>query len=131
MAAFEPFRVLRRDIAFVEDHFAGAPHLDIDAPALALGRFAILPCREIVAARNDDDIGPSGVEIILAARLDHHILCGPEGIAIGKILLLAEQVADDLALVIAKEQYFADSDRSEAHTSELQSLMRSSNAVFC
>src|SRR3546814_4311050 len=84
-------------------------HLDIDAPALALGRFAILPCREIVAARNDDDIGPSGVEIILAARLDHHILCGPEGIAIGKILLLAEQVADDLALVIAKvEQRLVD-----------------------
>src|SRR3546814_16143213 len=85
-----PFRFLRRDIAFVEDHFAVAPHLDIDAPALALGRFAILPCREIVAARNDDDIGPSGVEIILAARLNPHILCGPEGIAIGKIFLLAE-----------------------------------------
>src|SRR3546814_4128380 len=61
-ATFEPFRFLRRHIAFVEGDFAIVADLDIDTPALALGRLAM---------------------------------------------------------------------RSEEHTSELQSLMRISYAVFC
>src|SRR3546814_8946218 len=67
--------------------------------------------------RSDDHhIGPSGVEIVAAPRLDGGILRGPEGIGIAEIAILAKQVRDD---------------RSEEHTSELQSLMRISYAVFC
>src|SRR3546814_6896571 len=42
-------------------------------------------------------------------------------------------VGDPVALVIAESRYIAEdaSERSEEHTSELQSLMRISYAVFC
>src|SRR3546814_18938234 len=55
-ATFEPFRFLRRHIAFVEGDFAIVADLDIDTPALALGRLARLPCRDILAARDDNHI---------------------------------------------------------------------------
>src|SRR3546814_5495831 len=123
--------------------------------------------------RSDDHhIGPSGVEIVAAPRLDGGILRGPEGIGIAEIAILAKQVRDDARRALGVEQGVLDrdrlpaeqpclqlvagrdisigivverqpcallalarhgqmADRSEEHTSELQSLMRISYAVFC
>src|SRR3546814_2725232 len=40
-------------------------------------------------------------------------------------------LAGQRPIVAAKLKYYADRERSEEHTSELQSLMRISYAVFC
>src|SRR3546814_2164236 len=64
-----------------------------------------------------EDVTAEGIDLevlhFLAHRLEHHRMCdgGP-----GRLLL-----EDDLSLLV----------RSEEHTSELQSLMRNSYAVFC
>src|SRR3546814_19216040 len=69
--------------------------LDIDTPALALGRLAMLPCREILAARDDNHIAPSLIEIGVPALRDPVILHLPEGIGVGEIAVFAEQVGAD------------------------------------
>src|SRR3546814_10268013 len=103
----------------MDGHLAIGAHIDIDAPALALGGLLIFPCREMLAGRDDHRIGPSGLDTGIPLRRDRGILRGPEGIGIAEIAILAEQVGDDAL------------HRSEEHTSELQSLMRNSYAVFC
>src|SRR3546814_9812327 len=70
LALLDAARFLARHIALMDGHLAIGAHIDIDAPALALGGLLIFPCREMLA-------------------------------------------------------------KSEEHTSELQSLMRISSAVFC
>ena len=76
----------------MEGHFAALANLDIDTAALALSRMGMIPRAEPVAARHDDDIGPTGFEILGPARLDSRHLRRPEGIGIGKEAVLAEQV---------------------------------------
>src|SRR3546814_4531335 len=45
--------------------------------------------------------------------------------------LSAESVRDNLDQIRAEDGYAVPTSRSEEHTSELQSLMRTSYAVFC
>src|SRR3546814_6746288 len=106
----------------------------------------MIPLTEPLAPLHDDHVRPPGIQIVDLARLDGHHLRRPEGIAIGKEAVLAEQVGDNAALEpIHVEQRMFDRNRraaeqpclelmagrSEEHTSELQSLMRISYAVFC
>src|SRR3546814_6078658 len=110
----------------------------------------MLPRLEILSRRKNDDLAPSGLAIGLRPRVDRDSLGGPERLGAGEVAVLAEQVGDDLTLIGGKvEQRRAGRNgraaeqpclqlragwamgRSEEHTSELQSLMRISYAVFC
>src|SRR3546814_2767497 len=74
---------------------------------------------------------PDGVDVFLANIAEHDVLimrhtCLVEAVAIGEIRHHVELFGRDVA------RYAADRlERSEEHTSELQSLMRISYAVFC
>src|SRR3546814_9583000 len=108
------------------------PIFDIDAPAFPLARFLIFPGREMLGRRHDDRIGPALLDDSRTAGLDRGVLRGPERIGIGEIAVLAEQVGDGRkAARLDVEQRVANRDRSEEHTSELQSLICISYAVFC
>src|SRR3546814_11737684 len=81
---------------------------------------ALFPCttlfrsREGLGRRDDHHIGPSGVEIVAAPRLDGGILRGPEGIGIAEIAILAKQVRDDARRALGVEQGVIDRDRLPA-----------------
>src|SRR3546814_10784573 len=59
--------------------------------------------------------GVAGDDVIVNVRIDHH----------------QHQIIDALVADEILQQAFATAHRSEEHTSELQSLMRISYAVFC
>src|SRR3546814_21154997 len=79
-------------MAFVEGHFAGRTDIDIDAPALALARLLIFPRMEMLGRGDDPDIAPDFLQIGSAARRDGLVLRGPEGIGVGEIAVVAEQI---------------------------------------
>src|SRR3546814_5264632 len=85
-------------MAFVEGHFAGRTDIDIDAPALALARLLIFPRMEMLGRGDDHDIAPAFLQIGSAARRDGLVLRGPEGIGVGEIAVVAEQVGNRRAL---------------------------------
>src|SRR3546814_11468843 len=81
---------------------------------------ALFPCttlfrsREGLGRRDDHHIGPSGVEIVAAPRLDGGILRGPEGIGIAEIAILAKQVRDDARRDLGVDQGVLERDRLPA-----------------
>lgn len=79
--------------------FAGCPDINIDTPALPLGRLFIFPAMERIGRGHDHDIAPAFLQIGGPTRLDGGVLGGPEGIGIGEIAVIAEQVGDGRALV--------------------------------
>src|SRR3546814_16471883 len=87
---------------------------------------ALFPCttlfrsREGLGRRDDHHIGPSGVEIVAAPRLDGGILRGPEGIGIAEIAILAKQVRDDARRALGVEQGVLDRARLPAEPPCLQ-----------
>src|SRR3546814_4276394 len=68
-----------------------------------------------LAPRFDQILGAAG-DGDVAARIDARKIPGIEPAIVGRVLAVTEIALDD---------------RSEEHTSELQSLMRTSYAVFC
>src|SRR3546814_1029479 len=108
---------------------------------------------EILPRLLDLDIGPARFDQRIASGGNGRVLRAPELIAVGEIAVLAEQVGDDPTLVFVQwkdrglGRYRRTAEqprlqlragrriglrvRSEEHTSELQSLMRISYAVFC
>src|SRR3546814_3249065 len=102
------------DVCSSDLHLAIGAHIDIDAPALALGGLLIFPCREMLAGRDDHRIGPSGLDTGIPLRRDRGILRGPEGIGIAEIAILAEQVGDDALHPLGVEQRMSDRDRLTA-----------------
>ena len=90
-------------------------HVDIDAPALALARFLIFPRMEMLGRWHNYDIAPALIEIGDAACCDRRILRRPEGVALGKIEVIAEQIGDGRALESVEiEQCEARRDRLPA-----------------
>src|SRR3546814_3037139 len=73
------------------------------------------------------DLRPCGVGVqhLADMRLVHHVL----SLARGKLLAGVDE--QDIAPRLVRAALFAGAVRSEEHTSELQSLMRISYAVFC
>src|SRR3546814_1836546 len=80
--------------SLVEGHLAGRTDIDIDAPALALRSLLIFPIMEMIGRGDDHDIAPAFLQIGRAARRDGLVLRGPEGISIGEIAVVAEQVGE-------------------------------------
>src|SRR3546814_4662855 len=76
--------------------------------------------RDVVLGRQAGERQPDVLVVVLdAANLDNHLRFALELIALGLPVVVALNMVD-----LAKR-------RSEEHTSELQSLMRISYAVFC
>src|SRR3546814_4771118 len=105
---------------------------------LSLRSLLIFPIMEMIGRGDDHDIAPAFLQIGRAARRDGLVLRGPEGISIGEIAVVAEQVGDRRTVEAvqieqreARRDRLSAEERSEEHTSELQSLMRISYAVFC
>jgi hypothetical protein len=119
----EPLGLLARHIAFVDLDLAAFAHIYIHAPALALGCLGELIAVEIFAGRDDHHVEPSGIQIVLLARVDYGVLRGPERVGICKIAVLAEQIGDDRkAARIDVEQGMFDLDRLPAEQPCLQLL---------
>src|SRR3546814_7240763 len=80
---------------------------------------------EVAVVGNADDVARPGLLGQLAvARQEQHRVVHVDGLAAARMLQLGA------ALEVAGAQP-QEGDRSEEHTSELQSLMRISYAVFC
>src|SRR3546814_3015580 len=85
--------------------------------------------------------GPQSVDVAEHVRERNHRVHDPRIAALihaGHLSATAVQVADDVAHILVRRDALDPHDRleqerlrSEEHTSELQSLMRSSYAVFC
>src|SRR3546814_10358017 len=58
-------------------------------------------------------------------------IANPAGAIVSAAMLLRQTGQPDLARILARSVEDALVERSEEHTSELQSLMRNSYAVFC
>src|SRR3546814_2362847 len=88
------------------------------------GTFDDIALGELVARRVGDSVdGLAGISANVVEQV---------GAALGEIAELVEvELADVLQRVAADVAGEADHRRSEEHTSELQSLMRISYAVFC
>src|SRR3546814_4584663 len=90
---------------------------------------------------DEDDVGLAGREARLdqlleqAARVDgaaHALVLGAAQVELGAVAHgLHELVGEEDAVVEVERLAVEDARRSEEHTSELQSLMRISYAVFC
>src|SRR3546814_20096281 len=59
---------------------------------LSLRSLLIFPIMEMIGRGDDHDIAPAFLQIGRAARRDGLVLRGPEGISIGEIAVVAEQV---------------------------------------
>src|SRR3546814_10521571 len=98
-------------------------------PSLAIGR----------SRGNAGEFIPAGIVIIMIAvrqrrpdHLRHGVGQGPEhAVAFRHRLRVPLLPGDHVAVAAAALQFHHDLARSEEHTSELQSLMRISYAVFC
>src|SRR3546814_9647074 len=83
--------------------------------------------REMLAVpevRGDDDFFELGGDSLIAVRI-FAALSDRHGVNLPLAALLQHATCNELAALIQRQQ------RSEEHTSELQSLMRNSYAVFC
>lgn len=117
----QPPRFLAGQITFVESHLPAMVDGDIDTPALALRGLLVFPAREILARRDDLHPAPPGLDIGGLARIDGGVLRGPERIAVREIAGVAEQVGDDLALVVGEvEQRGGGGNRAAAEQPGLQ-----------
>src|SRR3546814_10835188 len=85
-----------------------------------LVRMAVVPAMENVALWHERDISHSSVERMI----------GPDA-TVTLDFALARLTGVIEKLIVYPETMQANLDRSEEHTSELQSLMRNSYAVFC
>src|SRR3546814_16856335 len=65
-------------IALVEDRLAVGAHIDVDAPALSLGRLLIFQGVEALGRRDDNDITPARLQIGRASFGDGSVLGGTE-----------------------------------------------------
>src|SRR3546814_2945902 len=79
-----------------------------------------------------------GLAVVRAARLEVAKVLGCEDDAGAELAALQQELAEDVELIphdvvgLVYQQVRIDcTQRSEEHTSELQSLMRNSYAVFC
>src|SRR3546814_20616642 len=70
------------------------------SPAVALGRFLMLPCRKVRMRWHDLDRAPAIFEIGGFALLDFGLLRRPKGVAVRKIAIFLEQVGDDLTRIV-------------------------------
>src|SRR3546814_17151042 len=76
---------------------------------------------EMLGRGDDHDIAPAFLQIGSAARRDGLVLRGPEGIGVGEIAVVAEQVGNRRALELAEvEQSEAGGDRLPAEQPRLQ-----------
>src|SRR3546814_3140492 len=84
----------------------------------------------IVAEAAHGALGEGEVALVVAATLPAQARLGL-GAALGGGLLLLSQALGDSAVVPVERLLHHRIDRSEEHTSELQSLMLIAYAVFC
>src|SRR3546814_16198382 len=59
LALLDAARFLARHIALMDGHLAIGAHIDIDAPALALGGLPLFPFRKMLAGRDTPRTGTS------------------------------------------------------------------------
>src|SRR3546814_1537408 len=112
------------------------------APGRALGRAAARRFQS-VASRNEDRAGSALADGLAAVQLDaelvgDHLLAArllaglaAQVIAVRRLVLLEFLEGQRDLLARGGDRAVDLGDRSEEHTSELQSLMRLSYAVFC
>jgi hypothetical protein len=113
-------RFLAGHIAFVEGHFAALADIDIDAPALALGRLLNSQVGNArTAARSPHRSSPRPDRRRGAPRSRHS--ARPERVGVGEIAVLAEQVGDGRKPArLDVEQGMFDRDRLPAEQPCLQ-----------
>src|SRR3546814_1173397 len=105
------------------------------ARAKDLHRRAFRPFRQSDLARQSAPVGEStNLRIPVAAIVGRHILRPLARQRADKPAIVAEVVAAVMELhpvAVPRQRHIGRMARSEEHTSELQSLMRTSYAVFC
>src|SRR3546814_8738002 len=105
--------------AFVHDSYS-SPVVLVGLPAWRISASCGLPVKICCAALPTD----SGISPVSSSRMKGNWLCSPDS---------ARPMASGFASFAndRADRYHVSGCRSEAHTSELQSLMRISYAVFC
>src|SRR3546814_9529598 len=86
-------------------------------------------CRQLADIERlaDDEV----VDRVRCAEVEAEQLCRPQPPRIEHLTLLDDVAAFDVTVVMHVGADEVQAERSEEHTSELQSLMRISSAVFC
>src|SRR3546814_6721054 len=113
-----------------------APY-DVRAGSLTLGRAAQYLCPGVVLAVVDPGVGTDRRGVAIEVGGGQSYLVGPDNgllasaVAMSGGATAAVELANPELQLPAPGATFAGRDRSEEHTSELQSLMRISDAVFC
>src|SRR3546814_3808225 len=122
-------RVAMRRGGLVIDRGAGA-----DRSGERLAEFAEMMKADLVNDREAVDLGKWHARVVGCEfqRRDHQLERIESVIGVlGAVVELADPDDDGNALGIGHQRAFHSGFRSEEHTSELQSLMRISYAVFC